>query len=84
MAFQELVDAIVTDPDLLAAIDRLLSIKRAAGESEHGSPLPIINAFIDAELSRLEAVLPPVLRDTDYSILDRLLMDTVLIGEAGQ
>jgi predicted nucleotidyltransferase len=81
MQFQDLVDAIVTAPDLLAAIDQLLAIKRAAGEGEHGSPFPIINAFIDAELSRLETVLPPVLRDTDYSILDRLLMDTVLAGE---
>ena len=81
MPFQELVDAIVTDSDLLGAIDQLLAIKRAVGEGEHGSPFPIINAFIDAELSRLETVLPPVLRDTDYSILDRLLMDTVLAGE---
>ncbi len=74
MLFQELVDAIVTDSDLLGAIDQLLAIKRAAGEGEHGSPFPIINAFIDAELSRRKSVLPPVLRDTDYSILDRLLM----------
>jgi hypothetical protein len=81
MPFQELVDAIVTDSDLLGAIDQLLAIKRAVGEGEHGSPFPIINAFIDAELSRLETVLPPVLRDTDYSILDRLLMDTVLAGD---
>ena len=78
MRFQELLNTIITDPALLAAIDQLLAIKRATGESEHGSPLPIINAFIDAELTRLEAVMPPVLRDADYSILDRLLMDTVL------
>ncbi len=84
MSFQELVNAIITDPELLAAIDQLLTIKRAAGESEYGSPLPIINAFIDAELTRLETVLPPVLRDTDYSVLDRLLMDTVLAGEIKQ
>ncbi len=81
MRFQDLVDAIVTDPALRAAIDQLLVIKRAAAESEYGSPLPAINVFVDAELTRLESVLPPVLRDTDYSILDRLLMNTVLAGE---
>ena len=81
MRFQDLVDVIVTDPNLRAAIDQLLVIKRAAAESEYGSPLPTINAFVDAELTRLESVLPPVLRDTDYSILDRLMMDTVLAGE---
>ena len=78
MPFQELANAIITDADLLVAIDQLLAIKRSAGEAEYGSPMPIINAFIDAELSRLESVLPPVLRDTDYSILDQLLMNTVV------
>lgn len=78
MQFQALVDAIVTDPALRSAIDDLLVIKRAAMELEYGQPLPIINAFIDTELTRLESVLPPVPRVTDFSVLDRLLMNTVL------
>jgi predicted nucleotidyltransferase len=81
MRFQDLVDAIVTDPSLREAIAQLLVIKRSASESEYGSPMPIINTFIDAELSRLQTVLPPVLRETDFAILDRLLMETVLAGE---
>ena len=76
--FQDLVDAIVTDPILLDAIAHLLTIKRTAMESQYGQPLPIINAFIDRELTRLESVLPPLPRDTDFSVLDRLLMVTVL------
>jgi predicted nucleotidyltransferase len=78
MRFQDLVDTIVTDPNLRDAIDQLLAIKRAAGEAEYGQPLPIINAFIDSELTRLESVLPPLPRDTDFAVLDRLLMDIVL------
>ncbi len=78
MRFQDLVDAIVTDPILLDAIAHLLTIKRTAMESQYGQPLPIINAFIDRELTRLESVLPPLPRDTDFSVLDRLLMVTVL------
>lgn len=78
MRFQDLVDAIVTDPILLDAIGQLLAIKRAAMESEYGQPLPIINAFIDGELTRLESVLPPLRHDADFSVLDRLLMETVL------
>lgn len=81
MRFQDLVDAIVTDSALREAIAQLLVIKRSASESEYGSPMPIINSFIDAELSRLETVPPPVLRETDFAVLDRLLMDTVLVGE---
>lgn len=83
MRFQELVDAIITDPTLCDGIDQLLAIKRKAMESEYGQPLPIINAFIDAELNRLESVLPPLPHDTDFSILDRLLMDTVLRCDGG-
>jgi predicted nucleotidyltransferase len=82
MQFQDLVDAIVIDPALRHAIDELLIIKRAAMESEYGRSLPIINAFIDAELTRLEAVLPPLPSDTDFAVLDRLLMNTVLRFDA--
>lgn len=78
MRFQDLVDAIVIDPSLREAIDQLLAIKRAARESEHGQPLPIINAFIDTELTRLESVLPPLPENTDFSVLDRILAETVL------
>jgi len=78
MRFQDLVDAIVTDPNLRDALDQLLAVKRAAWEAEYGQPLPIINAFIDSELTRLESVLPRLPRDTDFAVLDRLLMNTVL------
>lgn len=78
MRFQTLVDAVVTDPALRDAITQLLAIKRAANESEYGQPLPIINAFIDEQLTRLESVLPPLPIGTDFAVLDRLLMATVL------
>lgn len=82
MRFQALVDALITDAGLRAAIDQLLALKRAAGEAEHGQALPIINAFIDAELTRLESVVPQQERDQDFSALDRLLMRTVLRWDA--
>lgn len=78
MSFQELVDGIVTDLALRNAIEQLLAIKRATAESEHGKPLPLINAFIDTELARLESALPTSPEHTDFSVLDRLLLNTVL------
>jgi predicted nucleotidyltransferase len=78
MRFQDLVDGVVTDMDLRAAIDDLLAIKRNVLESEYGRPLPIINAFLDEELTRLESALPPVSQDIDFTVLDQLLLDTVL------
>ncbi|MFM2055684.1 MAG: hypothetical protein RLY71_69 [Pseudomonadota bacterium] len=83
MRFQDLVDAIVADQALGDAIARLLAIKRAAMESEYGEPLPAINAFIHQQLSRLEAVPPPLRQDTDFAVLDQLLLDTVLRLDGG-
>jgi hypothetical protein len=62
------------DPSMRAEIQERLS----AIEAEHGRPLPALNAYIDAELTRLESVLPPVAADTDFSVLDNLLLDVVL------
>lgn len=79
MPFQQLVDGLITDPDLLTAIDDLLRRKRAAGEAEYGQPLPIINRFIETQLERLSAALPPSKDDTlDFRVLDKVLHDTVL------
>ncbi|MFZ4538420.1 nucleotidyltransferase domain-containing protein [Propionivibrio sp.] len=78
MPFQSLVDTLISDAELLAAIEQLLVYKRAAKESEYGRPLPVINQFIAKELTRLESILPPVIRDTDFSVLDQLLMDVVM------
>lgn len=83
MRFQTLLDGVVTAPGLRADIERLLFIKRAAMELEVGPPLPMINAFIDAELARLETTATPVPAEIDFSVLDRLLMDTVLRFDAG-
>jgi uncharacterized protein len=78
MRFQELVDGLVTDPALLAAIDQLLAIKRNAPESEYGTPLPAINGFIAEQLERLAGVAPSRSEEIDFSVLDRLLHDTVV------
>ena len=76
--FSELLDRLVSEPELRGAIEALLVHKRSAKESEYGKPWPAINAFIDRELTRLELVSPPVHLKIDFSGLDRLLMDFVI------
>lgn len=78
MRFQDLVGSLVTDPALREAIDQLLAHKRSFGEAEYGRPWPVINRFIERELSRPEQVVPPSRSKVDFSGLDRLLMDVVL------
>ena len=82
MRFQALVDALVTDAALRDAIAHLLAIKRVALESGNGKPLPVLNAFIERELTHLESMPPSLSQGTDFTVLDRLLMETVLRMDA--
>ncbi|MES2934431.1 MAG: nucleotidyltransferase domain-containing protein [Pseudomonadota bacterium] len=79
MRFQELVDVMVTDAALKAAIGELLIIKRRASEAEHGTPMPVINRFLEFHLERLASV-PTLARQDDpsFAVLDQLLHNTVL------
>jgi len=79
MAFQQLVDPLVFDDDLLAAISALLIIKRQAKESENAPAMPVINRFIEDQLARLALAASPVdAQAYNFSVLDRLLNETVL------
>jgi predicted nucleotidyltransferase len=78
MRFQDLVDGLLAGSAVSTAIGELLAVKRATHESETGPPMPALNAFIDAQLERLCATLPSGPVATDFAVLDRLLMATVL------
>jgi predicted nucleotidyltransferase len=79
MRFQDLVDALVTEDRLKNAIADLLVIKRRAMESEHGLAMPAINQFLELHLNRLSHESPPLNEEVrDFTVLDRLLHDTVL------
>ena len=51
--FQTAVDAVVDDPGVRAAIDRLLEAKRAGKELDSGPRIPAIAEFLEKELERL-------------------------------
>lgn len=56
--FGRLLHLVVDQPELTAAIDNLLAQKRLAPELGLAAPVTSINAFIESELARLEAVNP--------------------------
>lgn len=71
--FSKLLHLIEDDAPLLAAIDALLEKKRMAPELGLERPVPSIDAFIEAELARLETVAPlRPLRETALSSLNGL------------
>ena len=76
--FGELVDGLVKDTALRQAIDELLAHKRQALEAGCGKPWPVINTFIDTELTRLEQAHPPAHQKIDFSVLDAVLLEAVL------
>jgi predicted nucleotidyltransferase len=79
MLFQDLVDALVIESELQDAIAELLAIKRRAMEAEHGASMPVINRFLEFHLDRLQQTPASApLQAQDFTILDRLLRDTVL------
>ena len=53
------------DAPLLADIDELLDRKRGQPEMGLAPPIPRINAFVEAELERLESLVPPAWRPVD-------------------
>lgn len=67
------------DPQIRAEI--LATLARV--EREHGAPMPVINRFIEFHLERLASVAAPAMpEDLSFTILDRLLRDTVLAQTA--
>ncbi len=56
MLFAELVDSVVEEPEVLAAIDRLLAAKCAGAELDRAPRDEILSDFIERELTRLSAL----------------------------
>lgn len=76
--FRVLVDRLVADPALRAAIDDLLARKRAGQELDQGPRIPRVSDFLDHELARLAAAHgePPETRDP--AALDELFLDLLV------
>ena len=60
MLFQLLVDELVQDAELRAAIDHLLEQKRGAEELAEAPRIPVLNYFIEVELERCKAIAPSI------------------------
>ena len=76
--FQALLDAIVPAGDLRMAIDELLVAKRSGAELDNGPSVPVIGAFIDSELDRLELAGHDVpVTNADVEKLDRYFRRTL-------
>ncbi|ERK06185.1 putative nucleotidyltransferase [Pantoea sp. AS-PWVM4] len=78
MRFDQLVRGTVSDTRLLRDIEELLTIKQRSGEAQYGSRREVLHAFIEAELTRDEILLPAAHDKSADALLDRLLFETVM------
>lgn len=78
--FTRLLETMVTDTALRAAIDRLLALKRVSGEIGMGPAIPEIDAFLASEMPRLAEVARtlPGRADVGSTGMDELLRKTIL------
>lgn len=78
MQFETMVNELIDDHLLKEAIDNLIAKKKVTSELGKGPKIPLINAFLDREITRLEQVAEH-LDATSYTTqsADRFLRDTV-------
>jgi predicted nucleotidyltransferase len=59
MLFSQLVNGVLEERDVRAALDELVARKQAAEELAVAPPVEVLSRFVEAELSRLEALAEP-------------------------
>jgi len=81
MQFDILVNELVTDPELRAAIQKLIGDKRKGFENAYLPRIDVISHFIETELTRFKNKAQAQLRaDADFSLLN-IFFISVLNGE---
>ena len=78
MLFDELVEGVVEDADVRAAIANLVARKKAGEELDRGPKIDALSGFIDAELGRLEKIQPMEQSEPDPAALNRFFQDYCL------
>jgi hypothetical protein len=71
MLFEQLVDGVVEDADVRAAIANLMANKRAGEEMDRGAKDIVLGRYIDAELASLEHIQPEDEPASDTAELNR-------------
>jgi len=78
MKFEVLVETVVQDCEIRAAIDKLLCDKQQGFESAYMPKIPQISSFIESELARFNNIIPkPSNPATDVQLLNAFFMNTL-------
>lgn len=78
MEFAALVERVVDDSSVRAAIDDLLERKRMGNELDRGPRIDVISDFLQTEIERLSASKPDRARSRDTRALDQVFLDALV------
>jgi predicted nucleotidyltransferase len=79
--FSTLLEHVVTDSTLKEEINHLMKLKETGSETDRGQHVPIINQFIEAELSRLEIQIKDYQNNpAPFELLDEIFRSTLKIA----
>jgi predicted nucleotidyltransferase len=76
--FQKLVDAVVTDKQLLNAVDSLLAAKKAGQELRKGPRNVIISSFAEKQITRLNGAEQRIAELSDPAALNSLFVNVLI------
>jgi uncharacterized protein len=72
MLFQQLLDAVLEEAEVRAALDELVARKMAGLELDKAPPVEVLSDFVGVELARLDALASPAESDPDVEMLNSL------------
>lgn len=80
-AFSTLLERVIIEPILKDEINRLIKLKENGSEADRGPQVPILNQFIESELSRLESEIKDYKNNpTPIELLDEIFRSTLEIA----
>ncbi len=80
MLFAELVNGVLEEADVRAALDELVAQKQAGVEAGTAPPVEVLSRFLERELLRLDALSDPSDAEADVETLSRFFRRYALAG----
>jgi len=76
--FHQLVERVLDDDSVRAAVQDLIRRKKSGEELDRGPKIPLISNFLSRELNRLSLLEPPSAERTSWEALDRFFRECLI------
>ena len=76
--FQTLVERVLDEEDVKAAVQDLIRRKRSGEELDRGPHIPVLSRFLEREVERLSALAAPPVAPTSTARLDQVFRECLI------